>query len=307
MTYIGEPAEINYTFDPTEPFVTEGNQVAYGPLIYSEYQGWDTGVQVQNLSGVGERQGQGLLPATAPATSSPPWWTGSARAAARPSSCRWSTTCPATGSAACASRARNGSRRAARAVQPPNIVGVVTLDQVQRRRRAPRRARRSPTTCCPSTRPTTGSSARPAAAPRSGIGLIAIPSLLKDLDGTGIDHRAGDRQPRAQARLHRLRHLHLRPERPARLRLREAERPPGRVHRPPDLGLREPGLQGQRHHQRHLLGARRLRRRRRLPAQPRGPRRGRRGAHGGRSARTCRATSRRPTKASRSSARSCSR
>jgi hypothetical protein len=30
----------------------EGDQVAFGPLMYSEYQGWDTGVQVQNLSPV---------------------------------------------------------------------------------------------------------------------------------------------------------------------------------------------------------------------------------------------------------------
>ena len=30
--------------------LTPGNQVAYGPLVYSEYQGWDTGIQVQNLT-----------------------------------------------------------------------------------------------------------------------------------------------------------------------------------------------------------------------------------------------------------------
>jgi hypothetical protein len=29
-----------------------GNQINYAPLIYSEYQGWDTAMQVQNLSGV---------------------------------------------------------------------------------------------------------------------------------------------------------------------------------------------------------------------------------------------------------------
>ena len=51
MTYIGVPAELNYTFDRTPAtYRRPGNQVAYGPLIYSEYQGWDTGVQVQNLS-----------------------------------------------------------------------------------------------------------------------------------------------------------------------------------------------------------------------------------------------------------------
>jgi hypothetical protein len=52
LTYVGEPAEINYTFDPGKATFTAGNQVAFGPLIYSEYQGWDTGIQVQNMSPV---------------------------------------------------------------------------------------------------------------------------------------------------------------------------------------------------------------------------------------------------------------
>ena len=97
MTYVGEPAELNYTFDPNQAVASPGNQVAFGPLIYSEYQGWDTGVQVQNLSpvvnakvkvyfldrvGRRDHDAGGLdLPARA----------------ARRSSCRWCTTCPATG------------------------------------------------------------------------------------------------------------------------------------------------------------------------------------------------------------------
>ncbi|MBK6768421.1 MAG: lamin tail domain-containing protein [Ardenticatenales bacterium] len=52
MTYIGEPGEINYTFDPKRSVASDGSQVVFGPLMYSEYQGWDTGVQVQNLSAV---------------------------------------------------------------------------------------------------------------------------------------------------------------------------------------------------------------------------------------------------------------
>ncbi len=52
MSYVGEPTEINYTFDPSVPLFSPGNHVAYGPLTYSEYQGWDTGVQVQNMSPV---------------------------------------------------------------------------------------------------------------------------------------------------------------------------------------------------------------------------------------------------------------
>jgi hypothetical protein len=51
MTYIAKPAELKYTLDGRQYF-TSGSHVAYGPLIYSEYQGWDSGVVVQNLSGV---------------------------------------------------------------------------------------------------------------------------------------------------------------------------------------------------------------------------------------------------------------
>ncbi len=50
MTYSGVPGQLKYTFNG-DPFFTSGSYVAYGPLIYSEYQGWDTGIQVQNLSG----------------------------------------------------------------------------------------------------------------------------------------------------------------------------------------------------------------------------------------------------------------
>ena len=43
-SYAGLPADV-YELD-----FTFGNQVNYAPLIYSEYQGWDTAIQVQNLS-----------------------------------------------------------------------------------------------------------------------------------------------------------------------------------------------------------------------------------------------------------------
>jgi hypothetical protein len=45
-SYVGVAADndpLGYTY---------GNQVNFAPLIYSEYQGWDTALQVQNLSGV---------------------------------------------------------------------------------------------------------------------------------------------------------------------------------------------------------------------------------------------------------------
>ena len=49
---MGRPAELNFTFDPNQAFATAGSQVNYGPLIYREHQGWNTNIQVQNLSSV---------------------------------------------------------------------------------------------------------------------------------------------------------------------------------------------------------------------------------------------------------------
>jgi hypothetical protein len=51
MTYTGMPTELNYTHNG-EPLFTTGSAVAYGPLVYSEYQGWDTSIVVQNMSRV---------------------------------------------------------------------------------------------------------------------------------------------------------------------------------------------------------------------------------------------------------------
>jgi hypothetical protein len=45
------PGELNYVFNG-QPVFTTGSAVAFGPLVYSEYQGWDTAVVVQNLSAV---------------------------------------------------------------------------------------------------------------------------------------------------------------------------------------------------------------------------------------------------------------
>jgi len=60
MTYTGRPAEFNFTFpphtpapdQPCDPFFTPGSQVSYAPLIYREFQGWDTTLRVQNLSSI---------------------------------------------------------------------------------------------------------------------------------------------------------------------------------------------------------------------------------------------------------------
>jgi hypothetical protein len=51
MSYIAKPGELNYSLDGRKYF-SSGSQVAYGALIYSEYQGWDSGIVVQNLSPV---------------------------------------------------------------------------------------------------------------------------------------------------------------------------------------------------------------------------------------------------------------
>ena len=50
MTYHGKPAELNFTFNPNQALFTQGSQVNYAPLIYREHQGWNTNIQVQNLS-----------------------------------------------------------------------------------------------------------------------------------------------------------------------------------------------------------------------------------------------------------------
>jgi hypothetical protein len=49
MSYIAKPADV---VDPQTGRRSWGSQVAYGPLIYREQQGWDTFLAVQNLSSV---------------------------------------------------------------------------------------------------------------------------------------------------------------------------------------------------------------------------------------------------------------
>jgi hypothetical protein len=51
LTFRGMPAELRYTFDDI-PYFTAGSQVAFGPLIYREFQGWDSAVYVQNMDRV---------------------------------------------------------------------------------------------------------------------------------------------------------------------------------------------------------------------------------------------------------------
>ncbi|MSP11331.1 MAG: DUF11 domain-containing protein [Chloroflexi bacterium] len=50
-SYVGVPAQLQTTFNGTPEF-SFGTAVNYAPLIYREYNGWQTGIQVQNLSSV---------------------------------------------------------------------------------------------------------------------------------------------------------------------------------------------------------------------------------------------------------------
>ena len=51
MTYVAGYGYLRYTFDGEYTF-NPASQMAYGPLVFSEYNGWDTGIVVQNLSHV---------------------------------------------------------------------------------------------------------------------------------------------------------------------------------------------------------------------------------------------------------------
>jgi hypothetical protein len=184
MTYVGEPAEINYTFDPAEAAATEGNQVAFGPLIYSEYQGWDSGVQVQNLSTqlnakvkvyFLDKSGEVIttlvdwicprgsqtffLPVVADL---PGNWVGSMRVESQ----EWVTP--------------GGPLVAA-----PNIVGVATLIKYSDAQRTETREAIA-YNLLPEHKIFDWQIGLGAGGLSTGVGLIAIPSLLKDLQGTGV-------------------------------------------------------------------------------------------------------------------------
>ena len=184
MTYVGEPAELNYTFDPTEHYDSPGNQVAFGPLIYSEYQGWDSGIQVQNLSPVVaakvkvyflDRSGDiitTLVDWICPSGSQtfflpvvhdlPGNWVGSIRVESQ----EWVTP-------------------GGPLVAPPNIVGVATLIKYSDAQRTETREAIA-YNLLPEHKIFDWQIGYGGGGLESGVGLIAIPSLLKDLDGTGV-------------------------------------------------------------------------------------------------------------------------
>jgi hypothetical protein len=181
MTYVGEPSEINYTYDPNKAFSTSGNQVAFGPLIYSEYQGWDTGIQVQNLSSVVnakvkvyflDRSGDiitTLVDWICPRGSQtfflpvvhdlPGTWVGSVRVESQE---WWSPGSPI--------------------VSPPNIVAVAQLIKYNDAARTQTQEAIA-YNLLPEHKIFDWQIGYAGGGTASGVGLIAVPSLLKDLDG----------------------------------------------------------------------------------------------------------------------------
>jgi len=184
MTYAGEPSEINYTFDPEKSITRSGNQVAFGPLIFSEYQGWDAGVQVQNMSAVAaakvkvyflDRSGDIIttlvdwicprgsqtyfLPVVADL---PGGWVGSIRAESQ----EWLTP-------------------GGPLVRPPNIVGIATLIKYSDSARTDA-IEAIAYNLLPEHKVYDWQIGANAGGLESGVGLIAIPSLLKDLENSGL-------------------------------------------------------------------------------------------------------------------------
>jgi hypothetical protein len=189
MTYTAEPQPFSYviTDEDGEPEVVEsvttGEKVAFGPLMYSEYQGWDTGVQVMNLSEVYnakvkvyflDRSGDVIttlvdwvcprgsqtffLPVIADL---PGTWVGSIRIESQD----WWT--PGTNP-----------------IDAPNIVGVATLMKYSDAARTDTQEAIA-YNLLPEHKSYIWQIGSGGGGTISGVGLIAIPSLLKDLDGTG--------------------------------------------------------------------------------------------------------------------------
>jgi len=186
MTYIGEPEPYNFMREDGtgEISPTTGERVAYGPLIYSEYQGWDTGVQVMNLSQTVnakvkvyflDRSGDVIttlvdwicprgsqtffLPIVADL---PGTWVGSLRVESQD----WWT--PGT-----------------TAVTAPYVVGVATLMKYSDVARTETQQAIA-YNLLPEHKSYLWQVGEQDGGLGSGVGLLAIPSLLKDLDGSGV-------------------------------------------------------------------------------------------------------------------------
>jgi hypothetical protein len=184
MTHGVEPAQVSSTDDPWYPTFTGGSAVGYGPLIYSAYQGWDCSVQVQNQSSSAaakvklyllDRSGDVIttlvdwicplgsqtffLPAV---RGLPGDWVGAVRIESQ----AWSAPGDPT-------------------VQAPNIAGVVALTRYYDAARS-QPAESIAYNLLPEWRSFDWPMGSGWGGPASGIGLIAIPSLAKDVGATRL-------------------------------------------------------------------------------------------------------------------------
>ena len=187
MSYVGEPQPWAYTMDGIGPAsASTGESVAFGPLVYSEYQGWDSGVQVMNLSPTHEakvkvyfldRSGDIIttlvdwicprgsqtyfLPVIADL---PGVWVGSVRAESQGF---WTPGGPQGG------------------IAGPDIVGIVSLVKYSdAARTAPIEA--IAYNMLPEHKSYIWQVGAGRGGTQSGVGLVAIPNFHKDLDGTGL-------------------------------------------------------------------------------------------------------------------------
>jgi hypothetical protein len=188
MSYIGEPQPYHYVVDDgtgelEELNYQQGDRILFGPLMYSEYQGWDTGVQVMNLSPITnakvkvyflDRSGDvitTLVDWICPRGSQtyflpvvyglPGNWVGSIRVESQD----WWT--PGTNQ-----------------IIAPELVGVATLMKYSDIARTETQEGMA-YNLLPEHKAYIWQIGGGTGGTVTGVGLIAIPSLLKDLDGTG--------------------------------------------------------------------------------------------------------------------------
>ncbi len=184
MTYTAVPAELRYAIDQP-PLFSEGSPVAYGPLIYGPNQGWEGRVHVQNLSsGVTARVRAFFLDAAGSPVVRPreawicPRGTETFGLAVTDG---WPD--PPYGSVRVESW--QGVSADGKTVEPPNISAVVDLQ-----RNGGARDRAAPETLVYNLLSEQRSFDWPAGNRRggteSGVGLIAIPSLLNEAGQLGV-------------------------------------------------------------------------------------------------------------------------
>jgi hypothetical protein len=183
MTYVGEASQLAYAYDPLWMELTVG-RVAYGPLIYSAYEGWDSSVQVQNRSSTTaakvkvyllDRGGDvvtALVDWICPRGSQwfflpavydlPANWVGAVRVESQE---WWAPGDPA--------------------VQAPDIAGVVTLSRYNDVART-QATEAIAYNLLPESRAYDWPTGNGRGDLDSGVGLIAIPNLVKDLGTTGL-------------------------------------------------------------------------------------------------------------------------